>query len=205
MKKVVTASLLSALAFLPQQLLASQATCSGPIACSAGASANLTLNVVIPAYIRFQLGDSGLVPAINFDYSAAPATVGDGTTTGPSGSTDTALAGGATATHSVEIAVESNTVGVNNAGSLTITVNLTDGGILTGVSTTNPTWAEFSVASVGGTISPPLVLDGDTSLITVPGTGFTNVTDNWAFSYANTKVLASGTYTGTLTYTVAAF
>lgn len=196
--RILFASLLSTLAFLPQNTMATQASCSGAIACATGASAAMTINVTIPAFIRFQLGSAILDPVVNFDYSAAPATVGDGVTTTSSSSLNhgTATAG------DVAVVLQSNTGGVTG---VQITVTLTDGGIVTAATPNAPVWSEFSVVAAGANIpSPdPTLINGGTT--NFAGTSVRNLSDTWTFTYANTKTLLANVYSGTVAYTAATY
>ena len=200
MKKYLYASLLGAIAFLPQSTFATQATCSGVIGCVTGASANLTLNVIIPPYIRFQLGDATLAPSITFDYSSVPGSVGDSVTTGATGGANTALGGGLAALGALEVSLQSNTGG---ATGVSITVSLAGTGIVVGPDTTRPVWSDFTVATSGTNIVHPGLVSGATTTFT--GSAVRNLTDTWTFTYANTKILTDGTYSGTVTYTAATF
>lgn len=198
--RIVIASLLSALAFLPQSSMATQVDCNS---CISGGSVNagIDLEVVVPDVIRFQLGNAAATPNIQWDYSGSFSTLGDSVTTAASagGTTDNAISG-TPGDGVIEVLLKSTNAGQVN---LTLAVNDAGGIKATSPNAAAPTFDDFSVVT-GGTIGHPAIPSTpSTSGAVILGIGLLDLTDTWTFSYANTKLLPAGTYAGTITYTVA--
>lgn len=158
------------------------------------ANARLDFRVVIPKFVRFQVGSAGAtVDLVDFDLTASAANVGDGS--------DIARTNGG----AVPVLLQSN----NGNVSLTATTL----GQLNNGAGENISFAEILSTSSDANLSVPVLVDGGTSAaITVTpnvGARVINRTANWTFAYSNTNFVGSGTYggvnvnNGRVTYTAA--
>lgn len=159
----------------------------------AEAVARLNFQVKIPRVLFLGVGTGnarplatdGTIDTLTFDYTNNPLAVGTGapaasiTNTGPDGAI-------------VPVRV------FGNDGQITITatnpVSLTSG-------TDNIPFTEMAMSSDKTDLAAP-AFGGGTSMPTLNG-HVTNQTASWTYSFANTTVLAAGTYSGQVTYTAA--
>ena len=177
---ILTASL--SIAMLFPNLVSAQSDFqagAGPLS----ADASVDFRITIPRILFFQVGTpGGTVDLIDFNLAAAD--VGSGAAVTGTGGDAT---GGA-----VNVNVRSN------AGQVTIAHD-SDGVSLTG----GIPFTEILTASSNGSLDAPALGIVDVSTPAVAGS-LTNETAIWTYTYANTNVLAAGTYTGTVTYTASA-
>lgn len=156
------------------------------------ANARLDFRVVIPKFIRFQVGSAGTVVDL-VEFSVPAASVGNAT---PVARTN----GGA-----VPVTLQSN----NGNVSLTATTL----GQLNNGAGENISFAEIVSTSSDPLLGVPTLLNGATSAaITVTpnvGTRVIDRTANWSFAYSNTNFVGAGNYggvnvnNGRVTYTAA--
>jgi hypothetical protein len=156
------------------------------------ANARLDFRVVIPKYIRFQVGSAGATVDL-VEFSVPAANVGDGS--------DIARTNGGT----VPVLLQSNNGNVSLTG--------TTLGQLNNGAGENISFAEILSTSSDPNLNVPTLVDGGTSAaITVTpnvGTRVVNRTANWSFAYSNTNFVGAGSYggvnvnNGRVTYTAA--
>ena len=143
------------------------------------ANARLDFRVVIPKFIRFQVGSAGATIDL-VEFTVPAANVGDAT---PIARTN----GGA-----VPVLLQSN----NGNVSLTATTL----GQLNNGAGENISFADISSTSSDPNFNVPTLVNGGTSAaVTVTpnvGTRVINRTANWTFSYANTSTVGAGSYGG---------
>lgn len=161
------------------------------------ATARLDFRVVVPRvlFLGVGTGAAGLttnttVDTVTFDYSSNPAAVGTG------------AAAGAITGNVVPVRV------VGNNGQITLTASTT--GALTNATADTIPWSEITATSSLGALPSPVIPNtgaGTASNVTLSsGTRITDRSANWTFSYANSAVVAPGTYgttNGRVTYTAA--
>lgn len=161
------------------------------------ASARLDFRVVVPRvlFLGVGTGAAGLttnttIDTVTFDYSSNAAAIGTG------------AAAGSITGNVVPVRV------VGNNGQITLTANTT--GALTNATADTIPWSEIAASSDAAALpSPviPLTGAGTASNVTLSsGTRITDRSANWTFSYANSTVVAPGTYgttNGRVTYTAA--
>ena len=161
------------------------------------ATADLNFRVVVPRvlFLGVGTGAAGLATnttedTVTFDYTTNAAALGTG------------AAAGVITGNVVPVRV------VGNNGQITLSATTT--GALTNGTTDTIAWSEItSTSSVAALPSPviPLTGVGATSNVTLSsGTKVTDRSANWTFSYANSAVVAPGTYgttNGRVTYTAA--
>lgn len=162
-----------------------------------GATARLDFRVVVPRVLFLGVGtgaaalaNNTTIDTVTFDYSTNPAALGTG------------AAAGAITGNVVPVRV------LGNNGQITLAASTT-GALTNGTADTIP-WSEItSTSSLAALPSPaiPLTGAGATSNVTLSsGTKVTDRSANWTFSYANSAVVAPGTYgttNGRVTYTAA--
>jgi len=156
------------------------------------ANARLDFRVVIPKFIRFQVGSAGATVDL-VEFSVPAANVGDGT--------DIARTNGG----AVPVLLQSN----NGNVSLTATTL----GQLNNGAGENISFAEILSTSSDPNFNVPTLIDGGTSaaIVITPNVGarVINRTANWSFAYSNTNFVGSGSYgginvnNGRVTYTAA--
>ncbi len=156
------------------------------------ANARLDFRVVIPKFIRFQIGSAGTVVDL-VEFSVPAANVGNGTGIGRTN-------GGA-----LPVLIQSNNGNVS--------VTATTLGQLNNGAGENISFAEIVSTSSDVLLGVPTLLNGATSAaITVTpnvGTRVVNRTANWSFTYSNTNFVGAGSYggvnvnNGRVTYTAA--
>lgn len=161
------------------------------------ASARLDFRVVVPRVLFLGVGTgagaltaSTTIDTVTFDYSSNPAALGTG------------AAAGAITGNVVPVRV------LGNNGQVTLTANTT--GALTNATADTIPWSEISATSSLAALPSPVIPNtgaGTASNVTLSsGTRITDRTANWTFSYANSAVVAPGTYgttNGRVTYTAA--
>jgi len=156
------------------------------------ANARLDFRVVVPKFIRFQVGSAGTtIDLVEFDVPAA--SVGTGT--------DIARTNGGV----VPVLLQSNSGNVSLTG--------TTLGQLSNGAGENISFAEILSTSSDPLFNAPTLLNGATSAaITVTpnvGTRVINRTANWSFAYSNSNFVGAGSYggvninNGRVTYTAA--
>jgi len=152
-------------------------------------TARLDFKVIIPRVLFLAVGTGAAgtaltantaIDTVTFDYTANASAVGSG-----------AVAGAITG-NVVPVRV------VGNFGVISLTATTT-GALTNGVAAETIPWSEITVLSDQASTLPspaiPLTGTGAASNVTLSsGTKVTNRTANWTFSYANTAVLAAGTY-----------
>ena len=153
---------------------------------NAEASASVDFRVIIPQFIRFQVGNAtaGNVDVVEFD-------VANPNSGAPVGRTN----GGALA---VEL--------LGNVGDIQIeadtnTTDLEDGSLPTAQTIS---WGEIDTVSSNANLGAPDL--GTSSPVTVTPTAgrIVNRSTTWSYEYANSALVGAGTYEGTVTYTASA-
>jgi len=150
------------------------------------ASARLNFQVIVPRVLFLAVGtgnvslaNNSTIDTVVFDYSSNPTALG----TGVAAATITGNA------VSVRVLGNNGQVEIAAAGSGTGLTNGTD----------TIAWTEISSTSSDGTFPVPAV--GATANPTLNSGRLTNRTATWTYTYANTNIVAPGTYTGQVTYT----
>jgi len=142
---------------------------------SASASARLDFQVVIPSFVFFRLGTAGTtIDTVEFDLQTTPVEPGIGG------------AGVNATTGAVDVQL------ITNASNIQIVADNGDnGGLLaeTGGGTDTIPLADITVTANAGFIPAP-AFGGTAGPFLVLGTA----NDTWTFNYANTAVVAPGTY-----------
>jgi len=143
------------------------------------ANASLDFRIVIPKFIRFQVGSAGATVDL-VEFSVPAADVGNGT--------DIARTNGG----SVPVLLQSN----NGSVSLTATTL----GQLNNGAGENISFDEILSTSSDPALNVPTLVDGATSaaITVVPNSGprVINRTANWSFAYSNTNFIGAGSYGG---------
>lgn len=143
------------------------------------ANARLDFRVVIPKFLRFQVGSAGTVIDL-VEFTVPAANVGDGTDIGRTN-------GGA-----VPVLLQ------GNAGNISV-IGTTLGQLNNGAGQ-NISYAEILSTSSNAALNVPTLVDGAASAaITVTpnvGTQVVNRTANWSYAYSNTNFVAAGSYGG---------
>lgn len=187
-KHILTGTLLALALALPGLASAEStlATGSGTIT----ANARLDFKIIIPKVLFLGVGSGasatplatlGTVDLVTFDYSSAAAAVGSGS-------------GGTATGNAVPVRV------VGNNG--TITLSATTSGAINNGGTTPDTipWSEITASSSDATNlpSPTIPATGLGSAVNVVANSgkVTNRTATWTYGYANSAVIAPGTYGG---------
>ncbi len=161
------------------------------------ATARLDFRVVVPRvlFLGVGTGAAGLatnttIDTVTFDYTSNPAAIGTG------------AAAGAITGNVVPVRV------VGNNGQVALTASTT--GALTNATADTIAWSQITATSSAPELpSPviPLTGAGTASNVTLSsGTRITDRSANWTFAYANSAVVAPGTYgttNGRVTYTAA--
>jgi hypothetical protein len=143
------------------------------------ANARLDFRVVIPKFLRFQVGSAGATIDL-VEFSVPAANVGDGS--------DIARTNGG----AVPVLLQSNNGNVS--------VTATTLGQLNNGAGENISFAEILSTSSDPLFNVPTLLNGATSAaITVTpnvGTRVVNRTANWSFAYSNSNYVGAGSYGG---------
>lgn len=164
---------------------------------SGTATARLDFRVVVPRVLFLGVGTGAAalanntnVDTVTFDYTTNPAALGTGTAAG-------VITGSV-----VPVRV------VGNNGQITLAASTT--GALTNATGDTIPWTEITGASTQAALPSPVIPAtgaGTASNVTLSsGTKITDQSANWTFSYANSAVVAPGTYgttNGRVTYTAA--
>lgn len=165
---------------------------------SGNASARLDFRVVVPRVLFLGVG-TGADAAIPANNTAAPNTVTFDYTSNPA-ALGTGAAAGAITGNVVPVRV------IGNNGQITLAANTT--GALTNATADTIPWSEISATSSLAALPSPGIPNtgaGTASNVTLSsGTKITDRSANWTFSYANSVVVAPGTYgttNGRVTYT----
>ena len=188
---------------LPQSTIADEQSCTSLAACNAGISSQINFKVVVPAFIRFRLGDPA-AGAATLEYTLAAADLGSGASVNSTLSTNhgTGTAG------DVAVAILSNVTSGTNVSFTADTATLTGGfGQTTGTSANKPAWDEMTVTTTN--IAHPVSnINGSSAAAVNLGlatAAIYNQTDTWTFTYDNSRLLPEGTYQGSVVYTLTAF
>jgi hypothetical protein len=156
------------------------------------AAANLDFRVVVPRVLFLAVGtgaaslaDNDTIDTVTFDYTTNPAAVGTGAAAG---------------------SITGNVVPVRVLGNDgVITLASTNTGALANANGDTIPWSEITaVSSDPANFDSPAPAGASVDLGPSAGTRITARTANWTFSYANTEVVAPGTYgttNGRVTYT----
>ncbi|MBL0918904.1 MAG: hypothetical protein IBJ14_09380 [Hydrogenophaga sp.] len=161
------------------------------------AVARLDFRVVVPRVLFLGVGTGaagfatdGTINTVTFDYTSNPGALGTG------------AAAGAITGNVVPVRV------VGNNGQVALTASTT--GALTNATADTIAWSQITATSSAPELpSPviPLTGAGTASNVTLSsGTRITDRSANWTFAYANSAVVAPGTYgttNGRVTYTAA--
>jgi hypothetical protein len=143
------------------------------------ANARLDFRVIIPKFLRFQVGSAGTVIDL-VEFTVPAANVGDGT--------DIARSNGGV----VPVLVQSNSGNVSIIG--------TTLGQLNNGAGQNISFAEILSTSSNVALGVPTLVDGAASaaVAVTPnvGTQVVNRTANWSFAYSNTNFVGAGSYGG---------
>ncbi len=143
------------------------------------ATTNLDFRIVVPKFLRFQVGSAGNVIDL-VEFTVPAANVGDGTAIARTN-------GGV-----VPVLLQ------GNAGNISV-VGTTLGQLNNGAGQ-NISYAEILSSSSNTNLNAPTLVDGAASaaISITPnvGTQVVNRTANWSFSYKNTNFVAAGTYGG---------
>jgi hypothetical protein len=192
--------LLAGLTVSPGSVMAESNSASGA---SPSAAVNLDFRVVIPAILRFQVGNAGSGNINTILFEPDVATLGDD-------SDVTATSGGDLGPGSVTVSL------LSNAGQITITEENNSGGAGLDNGDPNETipYSEILTDSTDNTNFPaPVLSDSDNNTSSVAPTSgnnkVTNRTVAWTYTYDNTDVYPAGDYGtsangGRVTYTAAA-
>ena len=194
MKQALTIKLAAALA-LATPLMASAE--SQLVTGAGNATARLDFRVIIPRVLFLGVGtgaaglaNNSTIDMVTFDYTTNPAALGSG------------AAAGVITGNVVPVRV------LGNNGQVTLAASTT--GALTNATADTIAWSEISATSSLAALPSPTIPNtgaGTASNVTLSsGTKITDRTANWTFSYANSAVVAPGTYgttNGRVTYTAA--
>jgi len=168
--------------------MADSDTCTGS-GCSTAPIA-VDFSITIPAFLRFQLGQDGLVPEVQFNGGITAANVGNGT---PIPADTVQNAGSGANGNQVRYEL------VSNAGGTDVTISAAGvGSDLTDGSGNTIPYTEIGGSSTGAVALP---IAGSQTVVPMPAGGVINETGYWAYTFANSTLYPSGTYTGTIRYT----
>ncbi|MCU0764508.1 MAG: hypothetical protein MUF32_00405 [Burkholderiaceae bacterium] len=183
-KNLILVAASAAAAALPLAVQAASSSASG--AGNLSTTANVNFSVVIPRFIYLRVGDAASVNTLTYSPTVADLV----------GSTAVQATGGDTGPSNSNLTV----VVLGNAGNLTLAAsNLTQ---LTSGGNNIPT-TTLTASNPTGSIVPP-AFNGSTALTAVAN--IVNQTGSWRYTWANpaSTVYPSGTYNGTVTYTLSA-
>lgn len=177
LNKLVIASLITAVATLPQFAAADSDLSFGGTGTTAQAS--LDFRIVIPDFVFFQVGSAGnTVDRIDYDLG----------TTEPGTGTFNATGGTTPVDGQVNVTLITNAADVSIAA--------TGGDLLGGVTGATIPFDDITASATGAIDVPDF---GGTVNVT-PGSF--SLTDTWSYTYDNSTVYDADTYTGQVTYTV---
>jgi hypothetical protein len=190
MKKLILISAIAAALGTP---MIASAESTVVIGATGPTSARLDFKIVIPRVLFLAVGSgaggtaltgNAAIDLVTFDYTANPGDVGTGA----------ANAAGSVTGNIVPVRV------IGNAGPITLTA-ATVGALSNGAPGDTIPWSQISAISSDATNFPSPVIPasgtGASSAVVVSsGTKITNRTATWTYSYANSTVVAAGTYGG---------
>lgn len=187
---VLRSSILCALAAAVLPLATPASAASNFAQATTGAlttSVNLTFNITIPRYVFLRVGSASGTNTLAY----AP------TVTQLVNSTGVLATGGDTGSGNSDVTVQV----VSTAGTVRLSASTSNPNLVSG-SNTIP-WSTLTATSPTGSITAPPFNTGNTTL-TASG-GIVNQSGTWRYTWRNpaNTVYASGTYTGTVTYTAA--
>ncbi|KPK47826.1 MAG: hypothetical protein AMS22_16165 [Thiotrichales bacterium SG8_50] len=194
-KRVLIPAFAAAAALVSQMAAATAPqSCNTPSCTTAGVP--VTFQVQIPGVMRLEVGATAGATTVTWDNTViTAANVGDSTAVNPSG---IANAGTGATGNQVYYRVLSNLGGTN------VQVNAANvGGLACSAGGCGADSIAITQIATGntGTVAHPTV-NGGATLVPYPGTGIINETGFWTYQYSNATLPLSGTYTGTITYTV---
>jgi len=190
LKKLITITL-GAACCLPVGVMAeSNSDNTGP---TYSASARLDLQVVIPSFLYFQVGQTGTGTINTITFSPTPGQLGNSSPISGTG-------GNAASGSGADVVVR------GNGGQITITETNNGGGQgFSDGAGNNISLTEINVDdSANASLPTPVLSDagGNTSQPALSGASqVTNQSSTWVYSYNNTTVPEAGTYNIQLTYT----
>ncbi len=163
------------------------------------ATARLDFRVIVPRVLFLAVGtgaaafaNNSTIDTVTFDYTSNPAAVGGGA----------AATAGTITGNVVPVRV------VGNNGQVTLAASTT--GALTNATADTIPWSQITATSSLAALPSPVIPNtgaGTASNVTLSsGTRITDRTADWTFSYANSAIVAPGTYgttNGRVTYTAA--
>ena len=162
------------------------------------ATARLDFRVIVPRVLFLAVGTGAAgfatnttIDTVTFDYTSNPAAVGGGA----------AAPAGAITGNVVPVRV------VGNNGQVTLAASTT--GALTNATADTIAWSGITATSSLAALPSPVIPNtgaGTASNVTLNAGRVTDRTANWTFSYANSAIVAPGTYgttNGRVTYTAA--
>jgi hypothetical protein len=148
-------------------------------------SVNLQFSITIPRFVYLRVGSAATINTLAY----AP------TVSQILNSTGVLATGGDTGTGNSDVTIAV----IGNAGNVTLTAATGNANLVSGGSTMP--WTTLTATTPTGSITAPPFNSGSTVLTTV--TGVVNQSGSWRYTWTNpvNTVYASGTYTGTVTYT----
>lgn len=153
---------------------------SGAANAALNASTHLDFQIVIPRFIRFQVGAANSIDLVQFDMSGAAASVGSGA--------DVARSNGG----AVPVILQSNGGTVSLVGATAGALTNADGDTIS--------FDEIVATSTNLDLLNPTLVDGASSvpIAVAPNAGVkvVNHTADWTFAYSNSNIVAAGTYGG---------
>jgi hypothetical protein len=151
-------------------------------------SVNLNFSITIPRFVMLRVGSAASVNTLSY----AP------TATQIVNSTGVLPTGGDTGAGNTDVTVR--VIG-NGGGNITLTAVTSAPNLVSGANTIP--WTTLAASSPTGSITAPPFNSGSTVL--TPSGGVVNQSGSWRYTWTNppSTVYASGTYTGTVTYTAA--
>ena len=182
-KTLMTTTLLATAMAMPQVVMSDTAVDTGAGALSA--AVDLDFRVVIPRFLRFRVGATGVTIDL-IDFTVPVADVGSGL--------DIAGTGGTPGPGLVDVVVRSN------AGQVTITESNDSGNLgLANVALDRIPYTQILTSSSSGALDAPTLSNsgGGLSTPTLTGGNVTNQAAVWTYTYANTIVPEPGTYGAT--------
>ena len=180
-KTVMTSTILATAMAMPQMAMSDTAVDTGAGALSA--AVDLDFRVVIPRFLRFRVGATGVTIDL-IDFTVPAADVGSGL--------DIAGTGGTPGPGLVDVVVRSN------AGQVTITESNDSGnlGLANGSGAFIPYTEILTVSNDPANLDAPTLSNagGNTSLPVITGGSVTNRSAQWTYTYDNTTIYDAGTY-----------
>jgi len=151
-------------------------------------SVNLNFSITIPRFVMLRVGSASSVNTLTYAPTANEIV----------NSTGVLPTGGDTGAGNTDVTVR--VIG-NGGGNITLTAVTSAPNLVSGANTMP--WTTLAASSPTGSITAPPFNSGSTVL--TPSVGVVNQTGSWRYTWTNppSTVYASGTYTGTVTYTAA--